>query len=155
MLRDAVHLGITPYGPDQGWTIGVPIDLGARCKTLHPLVFGPFGDFPLWIRWGGVHGVCPLAGPGPKLPRAMNSTPFGGGSTPALPLTWFGHVGAYGPMLRGPPAHPFWGPSIPGAGDGELPKAALVSGACEWVNLKTCVAFLYYVEPRQVLWWHV
>ena len=65
MLRDAVRLGITPYGPDQGWTIGGPIDLGARCKTLHPLVFGPFGDFPLWIRWGGVHGVCPLAGPGP------------------------------------------------------------------------------------------
>ena len=53
--------------------------------------------------------VCVLSPVLGQLPRAMNSTPFGGGSTPALPLTWFGHVGAYGPMLRGPPATPLLG----------------------------------------------
>ena len=109
MLRDAVHLGITPYGPDQGWTIGGPIDLGARGKTLHPLVFGPFGDFPLWIRWGGVHGVCPLAGPGPKLPRAMNSTPFGGGSTRPYPSHGLAMIEDSGALSTRLQRHPLLG----------------------------------------------
>ena len=63
----------------------------------------PFGS------GGAAYMVCVLSPVLGQLPREMNSTPFGGGSDPALPLTWFGHVGAYGPMLRGPPATPLLG----------------------------------------------
>ena len=95
MLRDAVHLGINPYGPDKGWTLGGPIDLGTRRKTLHPSpYFGvAIGDFPLRIRWGGLLGSVSPGRSRELLPGAMDSTLPEGGPTPALPLTRFGHVG--------------------------------------------------------------
>ena len=70
MLRDAVHLGINPYGPDKGWTIGGPIDLGARRKTLHPsLCFcAAIGVFPFGSGGAAYMVVCPLAGPGSSSP---------------------------------------------------------------------------------------
>ena len=70
MLRDAVHLGINPYGPDKGWTLGGPIDLGARRKTLHPsLCFcAAIGVFPFGSGGAAYMVVCPLAGPGSSSP---------------------------------------------------------------------------------------
>ena len=79
MLRDAVHLGINPYGPDKGWTIGGPIDLGARRKTLHPsLCFcAAIGVFPFGSGGAAYMVVCPLAGPGSSSPGRWTRPPWG------------------------------------------------------------------------------